>query len=65
MSKPLQLNATIFKQFSNLGLSPPNTFSDIPSVIAQLNDRLVSEIAVKRKRVERIDSMGLSVYSDF
>ncbi len=43
-TKRLQLNASIFSQFSNFGLNFPNAFSEIPSVIAQLNDYLVSGI---------------------
>ena len=40
--KPLNHNATIFSQFSFLGLSPPATYADVPFALTQLQEKLVS-----------------------
>lgn len=42
VSKPLNLNHTIFSQFASLDLTPPNTLSDLPQVLSHLQDKLVS-----------------------
>ena len=33
----------MFRQFASLDLAPPNTFSDIPHVLSNLHDKLVSQ----------------------
>lgn len=51
VSRKLNLNPTIFRQFSSLDVSPPSNFSDIPQALSHLQGKLVSdwELRILRK----------------